>query len=477
LLQLMTASQADTRQYAKRLLGSTLLSAEHTRLLIAQVIAFLLGLQSEGDAPSAGELAEDVGAILLASFMPQLRQISLAVVLDLINHPLPQVKELGAQILLNHETIAADLPPNLIESLIASPYPNIQAIGVRIFGQLPDARLLEDRVLILAMAVNASPELRSAIRPVIHRLANHYPEVARDLSREFLNFLTVPEPHEGVHRDLIATLQADIPGWREAISLDRTLELLQAKSTAVQELGGHILAANQERFLPSLATAEIVQLGSHEILTVRMAACQLWQQRLNQICTQPGEMLAAVRLLEAKWEDSKAFALQALTALPTSTWTPEVLVFICDSVQADVRQFGRELVLQHFQSSDGQEYLLKFSEHPTADMQSFATNYLTTYAADNLQRLQALASYFVTVLARVNKGRVAKQRIFAFLDAEAQKSAAAAALVADILTRQSVTIAIGDKSSAIEIMVKIKQKYPELDLPIQLKPTPPLAVV
>ena len=78
--------------------------------------------------------------------------------------------------------------------------------------------------------------------------------------------------------------------------------------------------------------------------------------------------------------------------------------------------------------------------------------------------------YFVTVLCQVNRGRVAKQRVFAFLEAEAQKNEEAARIVAEILTRQSVTMAIGDKATAIQTMLIIHQTYPQIPLPIQIKP-------
>ena len=103
-------------------------------------------------------------------------------------------------------------------------------------------------------------------------------------------------------------------------------------------------------------------------------------------------------------------------------------------------------------------------------MQLFATNYLESYAVNNPERLQELLPYLIAVLSQVNRGRVAKKRIFAFLDAEAQKSEEAARIVAEIITRQSATIAIGDKAAAIQTMVKIHKTYPHLNLPIQVKP-------
>ena len=181
-------------------------------------------------------------------------------------------------------------------------------------------------------------------------------------------------------------------------------------------------------------------------------------------------MLAAVRILEAKWEDSREFALKIFTTeFGAEEFTPNILVSICDSVREDARRLGRDLLTRNFQAADGQEYILKFSEHPSADMQLFTTNYLENYTVDNPERLRELMPYFVTVLSSINRSRVAKQRIFAFLNAEAQKSEEAARVVAEIITRQSVTMAIGDKAAAIQIMLKIHKKYPHLSLPIQVK--------
>lgn len=468
---LVTSQHSDTRAFARRLLSSSILSDTTAKVLIGRIIANLLSRDFTGNVSTEAQLVKEIAETLLISFTPQLRTLGIGVVLDLLQHPMPEIQELGARILLNHQTPAADLPPELIKLLIASPYESVRGIGVRIFGQLPDERLLQQYELLLAMTTHELADMREAIRPVLRRLGSSHPAFVSQLATALINLLLNQEKHEGIHSYLLLLLREDLPGWMSGTSRETAMRLLKAKSSAAQELGGLVLSANHANWTHDFETSEIVKLGSHEILSVREAARQMFGQILDRIRTDSQEKLAAVRLLEAKWENSREFAQRIFsTEFTADDWTPEVMVSICDSIREDVRQFGRDLVRGYFQERYGQDYLLKFSEHPSADMQLFATNYLENYAGNNPERLRELMPYFVTVLCQVNRGRVAKQRVFAFLEAEAQKNEEAARIVAEILTRQSVTMAICDKATAIQTMLRIHQTYPQIPLPIQVKP-------
>lgn len=461
---LVTSKQTDTRSFARRLLGASIISDTTARILIAQIIAVILAL-----SPTQNETAREISETLFTSFSPQLRTLGFGVISDLIKHPMPEVQALGALILLNHQVAAADLPPDLIESLLASPYDSVRGIGVRIFGQLPDETLRSDRILIIAMAVNSSPDIRNGIRPIIKRLAADRTEFSIELAIDLIDLLSEPERYEGVHKDLVRLLKEDLPGWIYAIDKEKIMSLIRAKSSIAQELGGFSLKENSVRFVGEFEIDEIVKLANHEILAVREAARTIFTLNLQRIRSNREEMRSAVKLLESKWDDSREFALSVFSQFTSEDWTPEVMVNLCDSNREDVRRFGRDLVTCNFQQSYGHEYLLKFSEHPSADMQMFATNFLENHGGNNPDLLLELMPYFVTVLSGVNRGRIAKQRLFKFLETEALKSELSAMVVAEILTRQSATIAIGDKAAAIQIMLKIKNKYPDLSLPIEVK--------
>ncbi|MDJ0519343.1 MAG: WGR domain-containing protein [Trichodesmium sp. MO_231.B1] len=469
LAGLITSQEPDTREFAQTFLGSHSLKEGTAKVLIGKVIAELLTFKQE--TYWIERVARDIADILLSCLSYQLKQLGMGVIIDLLQHPLVEIQELGANILENHETPAAELPTNLIESLIESPYPKIREIGIRIFGKLPEEILISSRRdLIVAMAVNSEEGIRSLIQPIIQDLTKKYSDFASQLAGEFIDILVMPEKSEGVHDYLAGLLTNDIPGWQQNITLEKTKLLLRSKSDLAQELAGLILKANYRQWAGDFATIEIVKLANYQLVAVRQAAWQIFSENIPRFRSNSQEMLAAVRLLESDWEDSRNFAWEIFeSSFDETDWLPEIMVSICDSVRDDVRVFGRQLVSRYFEDSYGQDYLLKFSEHPSGDMQVFATDFLSDYAADNVERLRDLQPYFIGVLCQVNKGRVAKQRVFSFLEQEVEKSEEAAEIVADILTRQSMTIAIGDKAKAIEIMLKIHNSYPEISLPISVK--------
>ncbi|HEX7174553.1 MAG TPA: WGR domain-containing protein [Pyrinomonadaceae bacterium] len=475
---LVTSPRPDTREFASRLLRSTALPAEEARALVVRLIAHLVGLDA-----TRGEEARDVAATLLECFGQQLRTLGLGPVLDMLKHPLAAVQEFGGQILLGHEVRPAELPEEIVLSLINSPHESLRGIGVRLLGELPDESLLEREGLLVALARHPLADLRNAVRPVIRRLSRSAAgsPFTRRLAQLLLTTLLAPETSEGVHRSVALLLQDDLgDAWAGKVEKDLALRLALASSPAARELGGYLVdtrARADAAWAQSFTTDEIVEMAAAEVFAVRQAARTLFDlliDRYRQATNPDGhldEMARAVRLLDTGWEDARAFYFEAFrTRLGAQDFTPGILVSVCDSVRAEVQQFGRELVTKYFSEEAGQEYMLKLSEHPSAELQLFVTNYLERYCAGDSARLREMSHYFTSVLSRVNKARVAKARVIVFLTSEAQKSEAAARAVAEILARQSATVAVGTRAAAIEAMLAIRRAYPNVPLPLEIKP-------
>jgi len=480
IISLIISPQSETRISIRPILNSTIFSDDAAKIIVGKIISNLLIPENQGKTfeiipENIGQRIKDIGETLFISFAPQLRSLGFQVINDLLQNTRIEIQEIGARILLNHETKTENLPPQVIQSLLASPHDSVRVIGIRLFGQLPDAKLVgEDRVIIIAMAINVVADIREAIEPIIIRLATKYPDFANQIARDFIEVLLVPEKHEGVHSFLVKLLNQGLSEnlqiWKHSISKETALRLINVKSNPAQELGGAVLIANISQWQSEFTANEIVKLSNSQMFIVREGARQLLTAKLDSFRENTNEMLAGVRLLESKWEDTREFAFQLFTKEFTpEEFTPQILISICDSVREEARSLGRDLLIRNFQAQDGQEYLLKFSEHPSVDMQLFTTNYLEKYASGNPARLQELKPFFVTCLSRVNKAGIAKKRIFAFLESEAQKYEESAKIVAEIMARQSLTMAISDKASAIKIMLHIHQRFPNLVLPMDVK--------
>ncbi|MBW2731201.1 MAG: hypothetical protein JRH20_02345 [Deltaproteobacteria bacterium] len=450
---------ADNRQFARDLLRSSLLSDEAACALIGRLMAALLEL-----GPDDGERAADVANTLLKGFSRQLTTLGVGIIRDLIAHVLPELHELAGDILLNHAELALCAPDDVLVALLASSSEGVRGIGARLVAQLSDTDLAQRPELLFSLSTDERADLRNAMRAVLGRLASTQPAFAAQLGAMFVEALR-RDAKEGVHSHLVSVLRQELAACLPRVDKEEVWRLLHSKTQQAQELGGVLLAANIDP--EELTLKEIVRLGSHKILSVREACWSMCERNLERLRRGANQ---AMRLLDAKWEDTRLFAFTFFREnFNEEQLTPQILVAICDSVRPDVQAFGRELITRYFAEADGHQYLLKLSEHPAEALQLFATNYLERYALGDVTRLVELEPYFVSVLSRVNKARMAKSRILAFLEAEGTKSAEAAEVVARVFTRQSVTMAIGDKERLIAGMLRLRQHYPALALPLTVR--------
>ncbi|MES2731464.1 MAG: hypothetical protein V4714_06935 [Bacteroidota bacterium] len=434
-----------------------------SRAIIMQVIATLLALPNDETMAAATNAA---ARTLLEYLSEPLRTIGFEVIQDLLQHPLSGVQLLGAGILLRHQIPAEDLPASIFELLIRASSPDVRQAGVQLFGKLPVERLLASQEVLLAFCVSAHPEVRLAVRPIIRQLVTQNPDFGQQLMHQMVAIIQSHEPFDGLHNDVFELISQELTAFLPQIKLDTSLSLLHSRRAVNQKLGNLLL----EKVIPNakLSIRQVVKLAAHEMLEVRQRARQFYETNLDRLRAEPAE---ALRILDVSWEDSRRFAFDFLRQhFSESDWTPSLLVSVCDSTREDVRQFGRELITRFFKEDHGTDYLLKLSQHPSQDLQLFATNYLQQFASGKTANIQSLESYFTTVLSQVNRAGIAKKRIFAFLKNEALQHEEVALLVAKLMTRQSATMAVADKAACLQVMVQLKKAFPHLDMPLSLKP-------
>ena len=301
---------------------------------------------------------------------------------------------------------------------------------------------------------------------MLGRLATSQPAFAERFGAMLIEALCAGGLSEGVPTSLVSLLREELLSALPKVDHDGIWRLLHSPLPQAKELGGVLLARDVEP--AQLSIKQLVSLGSHEILSVRQAVWRLCEADLERLKRGAAQ---AVRIVDATWADTRLWAFGFIRDhFGPEELTPKILVAVADSVREDVQAFGRELITRFFSAEHGADYLLKLAEHPAVGLQLYASNYLERFAAGDVEHLRQLEPYFISVLSRVNLGRVAKTRVLTFLEAEARKSVEAAEVVARIFSRQSVTMAIGDKAKLIEGMLVVHREHSAVELPITVKP-------
>jgi hypothetical protein len=400
--------------------------------------------------------------ILSHYFMRYLSLIELAVPEELLKSDNAEVQTLGAVILHHHKIDATHLPQGLIANLIQSPTKQVREIGVRIFGKLPEATLLKSYEIIAAFCVSPHSEIRVAIGDTVQQLSAKNQSFGEQLTTELLPYMQRAESHEGLHADLLNLFEHSLIRFLQNTDNELTLSLLHGGRTIPQQLG--FLIFKQYTDKNALSIRQLIRLANHENLDIRT---YLWQIFESNVIRMRNEATESLRLLDSKWDDTRALAIAFFSKyFNENHWTSELIVSVCDSTRKDIQAFGKSLLTKYFRAEEGEQYLMQLSQHPSQTVQNFTAFFLEEYASNNTQNIQELEPYFITVLSQVNKSGVAKRKIFSFLKEEALKSEPIATLVAQIMTRQSVTMAVADKAACITIMRDMKVKFPSILLPI-----------
>ncbi|MCP4499924.1 MAG: hypothetical protein GY822_08175 [Deltaproteobacteria bacterium] len=469
MAKLIRSPFADTRKTIGDLLLGLVLDDKVAALVLEDVLRFFASLDAEENTSEKvgddrGQVIQEAGETLLRVFARQAQRIPLDVVIGLLLHAIDEVQAFAAQVLLAHETRPKDLPEDLIPRLLQAKSDRVRNIGMRLFAELDDDTLLQKEDLFVQLATSKLEDMRKEVQPIIARLALRDADFGADLCARLVAFILRKEQVEGLHKDLSDLVLGSLSNFLSTLSPKTVWRLVHGRSSIAQDLGGHLLKECVEA--KDLTVREIAKLASHDILSIREAA---WRFYDDNVIRMKEEVADSIILLDAKADDSRIFGFAYFKEhFGQDDLSPAVMVAVCDSLRDDVQCFGRDLISRYFQDQDGPEYLLKLSEHPTQDLQLFATNYLERFADGDVERLESLRHYFLSILSRVNQGSVAKARVLAFLRGQANKSEALAGFVCELLTRQSLSLVERDRATMIEILLEIQLQWPKLENPLSL---------
>lgn len=461
---LIFAADADIATWAKALIKNGNLSNDVKNVVVGKSIAQMMAFTVMNN--DTEQLIKRASDSLFELFGTELQQAPLAIIADLLQHDIAPVLLFGLRLLRLKKDPAnlKELNRSLLFGLTRHNYQPVRDTGLALMGDLPVDTLLQYADEVVLCCISPYRDVRRGIAPVMARMAQqdrHFGEKAADL---LMPYLLRKESSEGLHEDISDLLCKELSDYLQNANKELALNLLYGNYNAAQNVGVVILEKYTDP--AQLTLPQVIALGAHENLNVRSWCWKFYSEQVPRI---KYEKDVAVKLLDSKWKDTRQFAMQFFREQFTAEdWTPEALIALADSVKPDIEAYGRELITKFFTGDQGTNYLLKLSQHPSENMQLFATNYLERYAADDIEKIQSLEFYFRSVLTRVNKSRIAKNRLYHFLLVEGRKSETAAKVVGAILTDVSAIAAIGDKAKCIEVLLQLKSLY-EVEAPLTVK--------
>ncbi|XZF13326.1 hypothetical protein ACTHGU_16180 [Chitinophagaceae bacterium MMS25-I14] len=458
-------SRSENNSWISALLQKTSFTEERQQAILGKVVTELLHL---GDTKENNYLAKDAIARLDIIAAQQLQRISWNIVEQLLTSPLEANKILAGKILVGRSRFAspAEIPLSLTELFLQNAVPEIRSNGILLLNQYPDKLLAENIGFILAQTESSYPDVAEAALGCIRKLPDTDIDAGNISVRYLVYVLIRKESFEGAHT-MISNFVTEVlkPYWNTALLPKDITKLVHAPYRTGQLAGYDILKAYDKP--GDFSVGQIISFGGHEILAVRQWCWNYFKQNVSRIRYERDKALG---LLDSGWDDTRAYAFHFFkTEFTEADWDTDTLVSITDSIRPDVENFGKELIARYLKPEHATEYLAKLSEHPSVNVQAFVTAYLSLYAAGKPAMLQQLEFYFRSVLTRVNKARVAKDRIFRFLHEEAIKSEAAAAWVVPVIDDVSAQATVQDKETCIHILTEIKNRYPHLDMHLVVK--------
>ncbi|MCO7225106.1 WGR domain-containing protein [Pleionea sp. CnH1-48] len=388
-----------------------------------------------------------------------------------ISHLLKQsslgLRYLAAQLTLKSQIPFEAIPTEIYQTISSSAETLIRSVGISLLGKQSDDKLLLQPNTVLTIFLNGESEERLAAATIIQRLLQASSDFGEHTTDTFVNAAFRGEAKPGLHDDLVELFKANLSPFWNTIDKDQLWRMLQAQSQAAQRIGAIVLSSREAS---AYSVKQWAILANHSDKQVRLWSHAAYQNHLPKIAE---DARNALRIFDSQWQDTQTFAEGYFRKQFDDThWTPELIVFLCDNNNDHVQAFGKEILQTFFEHEQGQEYLEKLSQHPSENVQLFASQFLQDYASGKTDIILELKSYFVTVLSQVNKARVCKDRIFAFLMTEANDNRKVAEMVADIFTRQSITLVMKDKSTLIQNLLKLKLRYPDLSLPLHYSTKP-----
>lgn len=459
-------SNENINEWVSELLKQITFTEDRLQVLLGKAVVDMI--QRE-DTDENNRTVQIVASRILLIADGKLQHISWSIIEQLLLSPLKANLLLASYITqqkTNEYTIES-IPFSLIQLYLQSNIDEVRKNGADLLYMFPASYFVTNiNKLFDIIANNPYQDIVENVLPIVERIVHQVPSTVHDVIQRIVYILIRKETFEGAHKLIISFVRTSLKQhWNSGLSTNNILKILFSQYRDSQLFGFESLTGYGN--IESLTMSQIVALASHDLLMVRQWSWNYYKNNVERIKYEKDKSLT---ILDSRWDDTREFAFHYFkNQFGEQDWNPETLISITDSIRPDVENFGRELITKYFNDENGLEYLTRLSQHPSMNIQVLVTNYLTKYASGRADVIADLDHYFRSVLTRVNKARVAKNRVFKFLENEALSNIDMASVILPIIDDISAQSTIQDKSTCIYILARIKNSYPHLDMHLSIK--------
>jgi cellulose synthase operon protein C len=421
--------------------------------------AWLAQLPSELDDEQRAGVAAAV--VLLPQLWPD-RDCPLQpeVIESLTGHASSDVQAASIELIAVTPTRPSDLPPAFWQAILQADAPEIRIASMTLLARLDDAALAHHRDGITLAATGAHAGLRTAARPLVARIAANDEAYAVQLRDMLMAGFFRAEPVERHAADMVTLFADALPQAAAAIDEGTLWRLLQARAAGARMMGAKLL---ESRAASRFSIRQLARLGNHSFAAVRRFALDAFANDEARFRADPQN---AVLLVESEWDDVRATAVNRLTAWPSDALPAAALAVMADSTVPAVQDGARLLLRRSLAEGDVAGVLGRVLEHPSGSFHLFVTELIT---GDSLADAAIFTKFLIQariILMQINRGRIAKDRIFTALRNEALAHRDRAAAITPLLHDFTLSVTLRDKAPALMILRDIALAWPDLTLPV-----------
>lgn len=379
---------------------------------------------------------------------------------SLTGHTSPDVQAASIQLIAVTPTRPSDLPEAFWHAILQADAPEIRIASMRLLARLDDTALAQHRDGVVLAATGAHAGLRAAARPLVARLAATDEAFAIRLRDALMAGFFRSEPVEGHAADMVTLFVEALPQAAAGIDDGTLWRLLQARAAGARMLGAKLL---ESRDPSHLSIRQLARLGNHPFAAVRRFALHAFEADEPRFRADPQN---AVLLVESEWDDVRTTAVNRLTAWPGDALPAAALAVMADSTVPAVQDGARLLLRRSLANGDIAEVLGRMLEHPSGSFHLFVTEMITGESLADAAIFAKFLTQARIILMQINRGRIAKDRIFTALRNEALAHRDRAAAIAQLLHDFTLSVTLRDKTPALIILRDIAHAWPDLALPV-----------